>query len=100
MNKEEIVVSAEVKTFLKDLYSQIEYELREDYKDSLEKTTQALLDIKEYCVHKLEMLEIKKRGIMEILTPQNGYLKVDIEIEMEKYKDILDIVNKAIGDDK
>jgi predicted RNase H-like nuclease (RuvC/YqgF family) len=37
MNKEEIIVSAEVKTFLCDLYSQIEYELQEQYKDEVQK---------------------------------------------------------------
>ena len=42
MNKENVIVSAEVKTYLSDLYSQIEYELREDYKDDLEKALQQL----------------------------------------------------------
>lgn len=78
MNKEKIVVSAEVKTFLMDLYNQIEYELREDYKDSLEKTTQALLDIKEY---------------IEKHKPKYDYIVVN------GWTMILDIVNKALGGD-
>lgn len=50
--------------------------------------------IKEYCNHKLEMLELQKRNIMQILTPENGYLKTDIEIEMQKYKDILELLEE------
>ena len=42
MNKEEIKVSAKVKTFLRDLYNQIEYELRDDYEDGLEKANQEI----------------------------------------------------------
>lgn len=53
-----------------------------------------LNEIKEYCNHKLEMLELQKRNIMQILTPENGYLKADIEIEMQKYKDILKLLEE------
>ena len=42
MNKEVIKVSAEVKTFLSDLYSQIEYELQEQYKDEVQKLQQKI----------------------------------------------------------
>ena len=40
------------------------------------------------------MLELQKRNIMQILTPENGYLKADIEIEMQKYKDILELLEE------
>lgn len=58
----------------------------------LNKQKEVLDKIKEYCNHKLEMLELQKRNIMQILTPENGYLKADIEIEMQKYKDILELL--------
>ena len=60
---------------------------RDKYKIILDK-------IKEYCNHKLEMLELQKRNIMQILTPENGYLKTNIEIEMQKYKDILELLEE------
>lgn len=46
--KEKITVSAEVKTYLKDLYHQIEYELREDYDDALEKALNKIDEAIEY----------------------------------------------------
>lgn len=46
-------------------------------------------DVVEYCKKAIESLNWKKRDIMQILTPENGYLKADIEIEINKYKDLL-----------
>lgn len=46
-------------------------------------------DVVEYCNKTIESLNWKKRDIMQILTPENGYLKADIEIEIRKYEDIL-----------
>lgn len=88
MNKEEIKVSAEVKTYLCDLYNQIEYELREDYKDSLEKTTQALLDIKEY----IENFPAISYASTEVVNGKR------LSGRLINKDDILDIVNKAIGE--
>lgn len=60
----------------------------------INKQKEVLDKIKEYCNHKLEMLELQKRNIMQILTPENGYLKTNIEIEMQKYKDILELLEE------
>lgn len=46
-------------------------------------------NVVEYCKKAIESLNWKKRDIMQILTPENGYLKADIEIEINKYKDLL-----------
>lgn len=62
--------------------------------EKFNKQKEVLDKIKEYCNHKLEMLELQKRNIMQILTPENGYLKTDIEIEMQKYKDILELLEE------
>ena len=70
---------------------------KETWKELLEyinKYKIVLDKIKEYCNHKLEMLELQKRNIMQILTPENGYLKTNIEIEMQKYKDILELLEE------
>lgn len=65
------------------------------YHNKCIKNCKIVLDkIKKYCNHKLEMLELQKRNIMQILTPENGYLKADIEIEMQKYKYILDLLEE------
>ena len=50
-NKVNVKVSAEVNTILSDLYNQIEYELREDYKDTLQKQQEVLDKIKELINH-------------------------------------------------
>ena len=78
------------------LYNQAS-RLREEnnhYMSKIDKQKEVLDKIKEYCNHKLEMLELQKRNIMQILTPENGYLKTDIEIEMQKYKDILELLEE------
>lgn len=41
-NEVKVTVSAEVNTILSDLYNQIEYELRDDYEDGLEKAMEEL----------------------------------------------------------
>lgn len=46
-------------------------------------------DVVEYCKKTIESLNWKKRDIMQILTPENGYLKADIEFEIRKYEDLL-----------
>lgn len=66
----------------------------ENQQKKINKQKEVLDKIKEYCNHKLEMLELQKRNIMQILTPENGYLKTDIEIEMQKYKDILKLLEE------
>lgn len=48
MNKEQITVSAEVRTFLFDLYSQIEYELQEQYNDEVQNLQQRIQKAIEY----------------------------------------------------
>ena len=70
---ENIKVSAEVKTYLADLYHQIEYELRDDYEDGLEKALnridEAIEHIEKYkyyngdnynCLHCEKLLDILK----------------------------------------
>ena len=46
----------------------------------------------EYIENKIEYLNEQKRLITNILTPQNGYLKTDIEIEISKYQELLNIL--------
>ena len=75
------------------IHNIINSELEQKNKE-LNKYKEVLDKIKEYCNHKLEMLELQKRNIMQILTPENGYLKADIEIEMQKYKDILELLEE------
>lgn len=84
-----------------NLDKNISFIVREDNKPTYEeleykynKQKEIIDKIKEYCNHKLEMLELQKRNIMQILTPENGYLKADIEIEMQKYKDILELLEE------
>lgn len=79
------IISTEQFNIQEELNKEIEINIK--YKEVLDK-------IKEYCNHKLEMLELQKRNIMQILTPENGYLKTDIEIEMQKYKDILELLEE------
>ena len=66
--------------------------------EDLEKENQQLKkqkdDVVEYCNKTIESLNWKKRDIMQILTPENGYLKADIEIEIRKYEDLL----RMLGD--
>ena len=89
----------EIDWFTKHLYGLYNQasRLREEnnnYIARIDKQKEVLDKIKEYCNHKLEMLELQKRNIMQILTPENGYLKTDIEIEMQKYKDILELLEE------
>lgn len=77
-----------------DLSQQEVQDIINVYEKELDKYKQVIYKIKEYCNHKLEMLELQKRNIMQILTPENGYLKTDIEIEMQKYKDILELLEE------
>lgn len=72
----------------------IKYEIDKKSINRFSKQKEILDKIKEYCNHKLEMLELQKRNIMQILTPENGYLKADIEIEMQKYKDISELLEE------
>ena len=80
----------------KDLQKELKEHLQKEFEleDKTKKQKEVLDKIKEYCNHKLEMLELQKRNIMQILTPENGYLKTDIEIEMQKYKDILELLEE------
>lgn len=80
------VFDGRIATKMKNIYLRKEKQLNKQKK--------VLDKIKEYCNHKLEMLELQKRNIMQILTPENGYLKTDIEIEMQKYKDILELLEE------
>lgn len=41
-NEVKVTVSAEINTILSDLYGQVEYELRDDYEDGLEKAQQEI----------------------------------------------------------
>ena len=81
----EIELEEKYNSILKDCVKLREEKIK--YKEIIDK-------IKEYCNHKLEMLELQKRNIMQILTPENGYLKTDIEIEMQKYKYILELLEE------
>lgn len=80
-------------------FEELKEELGDKFEDYMYKANVELLNkldkIKEYCNHKLEMLELQKRNIIQILTPENGYLKTDIEIEMQKYKDILELLEET-----
>ncbi len=67
--KEKITVSTEVKTYLKDLYHQIEYELREDYDDALEKALNKIDKAIEYIkdLYDVRFTDKDKRKLLEIL---------------------------------
>ena len=45
----DVKVTYEVNTILSDLYNQIEYELRDDYNDSLEQLQSNWNSLREYC---------------------------------------------------
>ena len=60
----------------------------------IERLHSIIKEVRELCEHKIEMLELQKKNIMEILTPENGYLAHDIEKEIIKYKVILEILDK------
>lgn len=57
MNKEEIIVSAEVKTYLMDLYNQIEYELQEQYNDEVQKLQQENEELQQRINKAIEYIE-------------------------------------------
>lgn len=50
---------------------------------------------KEYINKKLEYLEMNKRAIMSILTPQNGYLKADVEFAIREKQELLEILERV-----
>ena len=75
--KVNVKVSAEVNTYLHDLYNQIQYEFCEQYEDEIK-------DLQ----HKVEQLEnIRKEAIV--------YIKDKMELTKECPQDLLNILNKG-----
>lgn len=74
-------------------------ELGEHYKHLYSEIKKQKDDVVEYCKKAIESLNWKKRDIMQILTPENGYLKTDIEIEINKYKDLLRMLGEIDVED-
>lgn len=94
MNKKEIKEIKEQMYYLdSELYSYQDIDNLKEYAKNLEQENQQLNkqkdDVVKYCNKTIESLNWKKRDIMQILIPENGYLKADIEIEIRKYEDIL-----------
>ena len=89
------------KDFHKTILNYEETKLLLSYIEQLEQENQQLkkqkFDVVEYCKKAIENLNWKKRDIMQILTPENGYLKADIEIEINKYKDLLRMLGEKDG---
>jgi predicted RecB family nuclease len=48
----------------------------------------------------IKNLKEKRRMIMGILTPENGYLKIDIEIEIRRLEKYLDLLTEKGSDVK
>lgn len=85
---ENIKVSAEVKTYLADLYHQIEYELRDDYEDGLEKALNRIDKAIEY---------IEKSKLNQLDT----YCKyLHINFDTEKIENLDELLNILKGTDK
>jgi len=65
----------------------------------LRKENDALITVidlaKEHINKKLEHLEMNKRAIMSILTPQNGYLKADVEFAIREKQELLEILERV-----
>lgn len=93
MNKEKTIDEYIKDVWGNDIKKFIINSYAEAYIHRLERENQQLKkqqdDVVEYCNKTIESLNWKKRDIMQILTPENGYLKTDIEIEIRKYKDLL-----------
>lgn len=77
-NEVKVTVSAEVNTILSDLYGQIEYELRDDYEDGLEKAMQELERYKNIIDELEKWLKDKSKG----------------RLEYTNYDDVLNKLNK------
>jgi len=65
-----------------------------DLRKENQKLVKVIDEAIEYLENNNNYLEGQKRLIANILTPQNGYLKADIDYEISKNQKILDILNK------
>lgn len=106
MNKEEILVSAEVKTFLHDLYSQIEYELQEQYKDEVQKLTQENKDLEERVIHQDNLIKQLEEWIKEQIEfiynipAFTKEIKLSDTQQIATYQYVLDKLNELRGKNK
>ena len=88
-------------TWWKNRY-EAQVKINEEHKKlngELRKENDALITVidlaKEYINKKLEYLEINKQAIMSVLTPENGYLKADVEFAIREKQELLEILERV-----
>ena len=64
----------------------------EKAKDKIKELKDRIDKIVEIIEKEIESLKDKKRMIMQILTPENGYLKTDVEYEIKRLERYLEIL--------
>ena len=77
-------------------YGKTNYELQKENQQLKERMNKAI----ETLENEIKKLKDKKRMIMGILTPENGYLKADIEYEIERLEKYLDLLMDKESDVK
>jgi hypothetical protein len=99
MNKEEITVSAEVKTYLMDLYSQIEYELQEQYNDEVQKLQQENQELKRNCNIGNENLNFYREENKKLINQQKEFIDY-MENEINKFKELEKFAREVFDNNK